>query len=75
MTGPNQVTGFTDDDGLIVFSKGDPNIEVVVENMREYWALSSSQLSQEKLKVWTERFMESKEEELILSAKFKSFLS
>ena len=75
MTGPNQVTGFTDDDGLIVFSKGDPNIEVVVENMREYWALSSSQLSQEKLKVWKERYMESKEEELILSAKFKSFLS
>ena len=37
MTGPNQVTGFTDDDGLIVFSKGgDSNIEVVVENVREY---------------------------------------
>ena len=31
--------GFTDDDGLVVFSKGDSNIEVVVENMREYWAL------------------------------------
>ena len=31
--------GFTDDDGLVVFSKGDTSIEVVVENMREYWAL------------------------------------
>ena len=36
MTGPSEVTGLTDDDGLIIFSKGDNEITVAVENVREY---------------------------------------
>ena len=35
MTGPSEVTGLTDDWGLVVFAKGDNEMTVVVENVKE----------------------------------------